>query len=174
MPTKEEEAVQDYLNWALSLILVADPTNPGVCLSETPKKICTNNKDHQCGCDGDTCDTQSNTCHKTLPDYSCSNPPCCPGKDPTKDPCNQSSSDTCIKANCTWDAVTSRNCEIAKLSDLSPKFLSRLPRAIEVCVAKGNAWAEKMQDLLGDMTGAFYQAQKQYIHYVIKIGRAHV
>ena len=78
--TTKEEAVQDYLNWAFSLILVADPTNPansGICLSETPKKICTNNKDHQCGCDGDTCDMQSNTCHKTLPDYSCPKAPCC-------------------------------------------------------------------------------------------------
>lgn len=154
MSTKEavqDEAVQDYLNWAFSLILVADPTNPGVCHSETPKKICTNNKDHQCGCEGDACDTQSNTCHNTFPDYSCSTPPCC--EDPNKELCDQSSSDKCIKANCTWDAVTSRNCEIAKLKDtLSQKFLSSLSRPIEVCVGKGS-WSssDEKADYMNDM-----------------------
>ena len=48
--TTKDEAVQDYLNWVFSLTLVADPKNPGVCFSGTPKKTCTNNKDDQCGC----------------------------------------------------------------------------------------------------------------------------
>ena len=71
-----------------------------------------------------------------------------------KDPCDsKSSSDTiALKQTVLWDTVTSRNCEIAKLSHtLPPKFLSRLSRPIEVCVAKGIAWNLAQMSYMQDM-----------------------
>ena len=64
--------------------------------------------------------------------------------------------------------MTSRNCEIAKLSDtLPPTFLSSLSRPIEVCVGKGNKWTDDMEAFLGDMTGTYWHSSSQYIRYVI-------
>ena len=61
--------------------------NPKTCHYNAPHsgggpvtKTCTH--DIQCGCTNDSCNLHGGACHKTLPDSSCSNPPCCPKTPP--------------------------------------------------------------------------------------------